>query len=235
MEPEQLLAELDKELKSVLSALASFKPATEDVSVTDASGQVEVVVKPSSELVRISVAPDWAKHMEVAALAPAIAETISKAQAKAFGLDMDDLGEPVESDAAEVQQLQDRLIAEKTDELFRPVSNDELQRKVDDLPGMLDRLEKFADEAVEKVQPDEADMPRDPAEFTPDESFGTTVTSENRMVSVRVMAGFVGEVAIKESWLAARSGIAVTECFDQIIEQLPDVVAAETRNLGGSA
>lgn len=233
MEPEQLLAELDRELKQVLSAFASFKPATEEVTVSDDTGRVEVVVSPKAELVKVAVAPNWRDEIEVSALANTVAETIAKAQAKAFGLDIDADGDAVEdADPAEVQRLQDALMAEKTEELLRPVGEDELQRRIAELPGEVERLEALADDVADKVAPTEADLPEDADEFAPDDSFGTRVHSENRMVSVRVMAGFVGEVTIQESWLAARSGIAVTECFDQIIEKLAEVSADPSTGAG---
>ncbi|MCC2591995.1 hypothetical protein LKO27_00935 [Tessaracoccus sp. OS52] len=230
MEPEELLADLDKELRSVLGALQNLTPVTEDVTVSDASGAVRVTVRPDSSLAGVSVVPAWQEKVEPAALADVISDVLGRAQAKAMGFDIDALEEAQadEVDEAQVEAARGRLLKDAEQTLRRPSTEEELQRRMDELPGIVDDAMARLDRELVKLQTaGDGALPQDPAEFTPGADYGDLVESDNRMVAVRVVAGLVAEVRIKESWLEVRSGIAITECFNQIIERLPGVVAAQ--------
>lgn len=234
MGPDELMADLDRELRSVLGALATLAPVTEDVTVSDAAGVVRVTVRPDTTLAAISVVPTWQEKVEPGDLANLIGEVLGRAQARAMGFDIDALeaaeaGQAPDVDQAQVDATRDALLREKTEELLAPVDEDTLQARVDALPDMIEGLSRRLDVETLKMQDlTDADLPKDPAEFVPDESVGEWVHTESRMVGVRVVAGLVSEVSIKESWLAGRSGNVLTESFDEIIQRLPEVVAAQT-------
>lgn len=233
MEPEELLADLDKELRSVLGALQNFSPVTEDVTMSDETETVRVTVRPDTSLAAIQVAPTWTDKVEPEALAGVIGDVLGRAQARAMGFDVDRLeaGDQTEVvvDEARVEADRARMIRDAEETLLRPSTEEELQRKIESLPGTVDAaLARFDDEIARLQNLDDSDLPQDPEEFTPGEGYGVLVESENRMVGVRVVAGLVAEVTFKESWLASRSGNTLTECFTQIIDQLPEVVAAQT-------
>lgn len=230
MGPEELMADLDRELRSVLGALATLAPVSEDVTVSDEFGVVRVTVRPDTSLATVQVAPAWQGKVEPADLPNVIGEVLGRAQARAMGFDIDALEAeeaPVVDEAA-IDAARDALLKDKTEELLAPVSDDELQAKVDALPDLVEGLSKRLDDEIQKMKDSaDEDLPQDPAEFVPDESVGEWVHTETRMVGVRVVAGLVSEVAIKESWLDGRSGNVLTESFNEIIEQLPAVVAAQ--------
>lgn len=233
MEPEELIADLDKELRSVLGALQNFAPVTEDVTLSDETGTVHATVAPDLSLVAVSVASGWDEHVEPAALAGAVNEVLGRAQARAMGFDVDRLmadGTPAEGavDEAEVERARARMIREAEDTLLTRPTEEELQRKIDALPGTVDAAMERLDREIARMQDmGERDLPQDPSEFTPGDDYGDRVWSANRMVGVLVAGGLVADVTIKESWAANRSGNALTECFREIIEQLPAVVAAQ--------
>lgn len=235
MGPDELMADLDRELRNVLGALATLAPVTEDVTVTDDAGAVRVTVRPDTTLAAVAVVPNWQEKVEPADLATLIGEVLGRAQARAMGFDIDALeaaesGEAPEVDQAQVDAARDALLKEKTEELLAPVSEDTLQARVDALPDMIENLGKRLDvESLKMQNLSDADLPQDPEDFEPDESVGEWVHTANRMVGVRVFAGLVSEVSIKESWLAGRSGNVLTESFTEIIEQLPEVVAAQNK------
>lgn len=233
MEPEDLIADLDKELREVLGALQGFAPVTEDVVVSDETQTVSVTVRPDMTLAAVQVQPVWAEKVQPDTLAGVISELLGRAQAKAMGFDVDALDEgrdphEVVVDEAEVEAARERLLKEKTEELLAPVGEEELQARIDELPAQMDELISKLDVEIEKMQSGNTmGLPEDPAEFEPDESYGDWVHSENRMVGVRVVAGMVADVEIRTNWVEGRSGNVLTECFNQIIEQLPEVVAAQ--------
>lgn len=235
MGPDELMADLDRELRNVLGALATLAPVTEDVTVSDERGVVQVTVRPDTTLAAISVVPAWQEKVEPGELAGVVGEALGRAQAKAMGFDIDALeaseaGQDPEVDEAQVEATRDALLREKTEELLAPVSEDTLQARVDALPDMIEGLSRRLDVETLKMQNlTDADLPQDPADFVPDESVGDWVHTDSRMVGVRVVAGLVSEVSIKESWAAGRSGNALTESFNEIIERLPAVVAAQNK------
>lgn len=233
MGPEELMADLDRELRSVLGALATLAPVTEDVTVSDELGVVRVTVRPDTSLAAVQVVPAWQQKVEPAELANLVGEVLGRAQAKAMGFDIDALeaaeaGEAPAVDEAAIDAARDALLRDKTEELLAPVSEDDLQAKVDALPDMVEGLSRRLDDEIQKMKDSaEEGLPKDPAEFVPDESIGDWVHTESRMVGVRVVAGLVSEVTFKESWLDGRSGNSLTDSFSEIIEQLPAVVAAQ--------
>lgn len=230
MGPDELMADLDRELRKVLGALAALAPVTEDVTVSDEKGAVQVTVRPDTTLASIAVLPTWQEKVEPSELAGLISDVLGRAQAKALGFDVDALEAGEDAvDPAQVEATRDALLRDKTEELLAPVSEDVLQARVDALPDMIDGINKRLDVETLKMQDlSESELPQDPEEFVPDESVGEWVYSESRTVGVRVVAGLISEVFIKENWLAGTSGIALTERFNEIIERLPEVVAAQT-------
>lgn len=233
MQPEELLADLDRELRTVLGALQNFAPVTEDVTVSDETGTVRVTVRPDTSLAAIQVAPVWRDKLEPEALAGVVGDVLGRAQARAMGFDVDRLteGEAPELvvDEAQVEADRAQMLREAEEKLLRPSTEEELQQKIDALPGTVDAaLARFDEEIAKFQEMSDSDLPQDPEEFTPGEGYGELVESENRMVGVRVVAGLIADVTFKESWLQGRSGNTLTECFTQIIDQLPAVVAAQT-------
>lgn len=233
MEPEELIADLDKELRSVLGALQNFAPVTEEVTLSDETETVHVTVAPDLSLVAVNVAPAWVDRVEPEALAGVINEVLGRAQARAMGFDVDRLTSDgatpeVVVDEAEVERARAKMVREAEDALLTRPTEEELQRRIDALPGTVDAAMERLDREIARMQEmGEADLPRDPAEFTPDDDYGDRVWSSNHMVGVRVVGGLIADVTVKESWAANRSGNVLTQCFGQIIEQLPAVVAAQ--------
>lgn len=234
MEQEQLLADLDRELRAVLGALQNFAPVTEDVTLADETGTVRVTVRPDASLAEVVVASAWSEEIEPEALPGVIGETLGRAQARAMGFDIDALEagqQPqAEVDPAQVEAARGRLLADAEAQLLTHHTEEELNRRMDELPGIADGAIARLDKEIERLQRStEADLPQDPSEFTPGDDFGDIVESENRMVSVRLVAGLVAEVRIREGWLERRSGNVLTQCFKEIIEQLPEAAATQTQ------
>lgn len=216
MDPQQFLTELDSELRTVLGAfLASTSPASE-VTATDESGRVSVTLRPDTTLARVEVAANWEEEIESTQLASTILEVaVSALTGAAQNTTTEDV------DPAAVDEARDELLREKTAELMAPMTQDELSQQIDDLPGLLDRLDAQLDDAIEKTsRVTDDDLPREDSGRDDEDALGEIVESENRMVRVQLFHGQLADVRIKESWLEGRSGLAVTECFDQITARI---------------
>ena len=221
MDPQQFLTELDSELRSILGEFLATAPTTTSVAATDDSGRVRVTLHPDRTLARVQVAADWENEIEGSALAATILEVAAMAQTGA-PVDGDGAGDAAAVDPQDVEAARDALLREKGAELMAPVGAAELQQQIDDLPALLERLDAQLDDAIEKTaRLRDDDLPRADA-VDEEQAQGEVVESENRMVSIRVIAGHLGDVRIKESWLEGRSGIAVTQCFDQIMHRIAD-------------
>lgn len=220
MDPQQFLTELDSQLRSVIGTALAFAPATSDVTTTDDSGIVSVTLRPNQSLARVQVGANWMEEIEPSALASTILEVAGQAQAEVLGVGSD--ADPAEgADPVEVNRALNSLLEEKTAEMMQPVSATRLQQQIDDLPALLDKLGAQLDDAIEKTaKRSEDDLPQATSGRDDEDSLGDVVESENRMVSVQLFGGRVTDVRIKESWLESRSGIAVTQCFDQIIDRI---------------
>ncbi len=220
MDPQQFLTELDSQLRSVVEQFLATTPAATEVTATDDSGRVSVTLHPDRTLARVQVAADWQEEIEPSVLAATILEVAGRAQ---WGpQDEGDDGAPVAADIdqQDVDDAVEALLREKTAELMAPVSPAELQRQADALPGLLDQLDAQLDDAIARsAEARDEDLPSEDADGHQDAVL-EVVESENRMVSVGLSAGHLGEVRIKESWVRGLSGIAVTQCFDQIMDRI---------------
>lgn len=232
MEPEQLMQEMDEDLRKALALLTRFEPAVEDVTVADESGKVEVTFHPDLSLAKVSVAADWQSEIEPGMLEAAVSETMARGLSKAMGFDLDDVEAIVDDEpdpnSPEVKEAAARTMRDAEDILLAPRSESEVQHMVDNIDNLFAEFDAVADKAMTKL--DNMPMPKSDEEFQEEgqDPAGELVESDNHMVAVRVARGIVGGCTIRESWLDGRSGIAVTESFSQIIERLPDVVAAQT-------
>lgn len=216
MDPQQFLTELDSELRTVLETfLATTSPASE-VTATDDSGRVSVTLRPDRTLARVEVAANWEEEVESAQLAPTILEVAVRALTGAA-----QTVPPEDVDPRAVDEARDALLREKTAEMMAPMTQDQLSQQIDDLPGLLDRLDAQLDDAIEKTsRVSDDDLPREDSGQDDEDALGEVVESENRMVRVQLFHGQLADVHIKESWLEGRSGLAVTECFDQITARI---------------
>ncbi len=219
MDPQQFLTELDSELRSVIGTLLGTAPATHDVTATDDSGRVSVTLRPDRTLAKVQVAANWEEEIESPALAATIVEVTGTAQGLVMGVGDPDSGQEV--DPQDVEEAREALLREKQAELLAPMSAAQLQKQIDDLPALMDQLDAQLDDAIRRTakKPDDQ-LPQPASGLDDEEALGDVVESENRMVAVQLFAGQVADVRIKESWLAGRSGLAVTECFDQIIDRI---------------
>lgn len=219
MDPQQFLTELDSELRSVIGTLLGTAPATHDVTATDESGRVSVTLRPDRTLAKVQVAANWEEEIESPALAATIVEVAGTAQGLVMGVGDPDSGQEV--DPQDVEEAREALLLEKQAELLAPMSAAQLQKQIDDLPALMDRLDAQLDDAIRRTakQPDDQ-LPQPTSGRDDEDSLGDIVESENKMVSVQLFGGQVADVRIKESWLVGRSGLAVTECFDQIIARI---------------
>ncbi|MDO5736253.1 MAG: hypothetical protein Q4P15_07235 [Propionibacteriaceae bacterium] len=217
MDPQQFLTELDSELRSVIGEFLTTTASASDVAATDESGRVSVILHPDRTLARVQVAAGWEEDIESLALAGVIVEVAGRAQT---GAQVSGEDEAVDVDPEDVDEATDALLREQTQALLAPISAQELQRQIDELPALLERLDAQLDVAIARTsRTSEDELPTE--EPSADEAIeGEVVESENRMVSVRHVAGHLAEVRIKESWLAGRSGLAVTECFNQIVDRM---------------
>lgn len=219
MDPQQFLTELDADLRSVIGELLATATSATESTATDDSGRVKVTLHPDRTLAQVVIAPDWETEIESSALAAVILEVAGRAQQVTM-VEGDAPAAAVDVDPEEIEAARDELLRGATAELMEPISAAELQRQIDDLPAMLDRLNAQLDVAIEKTaRLGETDLPTEDA-VEDDEMAGETVTSKNGMVSVRVLQGHLGDVRIKESWLQGRSGIAVSQCFEEIMQRI---------------
>ena len=105
--------------------------------------------------------------------------------------------------------------------LEAPSSDATLQAKVDNLPNLFDQLDMALDQLNDSLTNLEVPIAVEEAEqLNLKPAGGVEVRSENSMVTVTVNHGSVVDVAIHQNWLPGKSGHALTECFDQIIDQL---------------
>ena len=217
MDPQQFLTELDSELRLVIGEFLTAAPSTSDVAATDETGRVTVTLHADRTLSRVQVAGNWEEDIEPSALTGVILDVAGRAQT---GVSISDEETARDVDPQDVEEAMDALLREQTEQLLAPISAAELQRQIDTLPALLDSLDAQLDLAIAQT----ASTTKDelPSEEPSDDAVlgGEIVESENRMVSVRLFAGHLAEVRIKESWLQGRSGLAVTECFDQIVDRI---------------
>lgn len=215
--PEVMQAQLNELVRDMLR----LQPRHEEVTVRDPEGQIAATYGADGQLARVLVEPRWVEKIESSELATAILTTIAEAQFQASGLS-DDAPEPTQ---AEIDAKRAEILRNAENELDAPKTDDELQTKIDSLPGLFGQLDAALDRLNARVE--EMEVPVSLAEADElgltAEPVGEQFRSENSMVTVTVSAeGAVVDVAIHANWLDGKSGIAVTECFDQIIEQLHD-------------
>lgn len=216
MDPQQFLTELDSELRSVIGAFLTTAAPTSESTATDDSGRVTVTLHPDRTLARVQVAANWEEEITAAQLAATILEVAVSAQ----GSIPDD--ENIEdADPAVVDAAKQALLQEASEELLAPVSEQELQRRIDDLPALLDRLDAQLDAAIAKTsRAVDDDFPRPESGEDDEDLLGDVVESENKMVRIQLFEGHLADVRIKERWLEGRSGHAVSQCFDEIIGRI---------------
>ena len=97
-----------------------------------------------------------------------------------------------------------------------------MQRKVDNLPNLFAQFDAAMATLEQQIAKQEQGEPVPMSEAgaeEPDE--GTRFSSANSMVSLVVVGGAIVDVQMHANWLPGKSGIVLTECFDQVIEQLP--------------
>lgn len=208
----------DDLLEGLTRQFLAMRQGGDEATVVDVSGQVQASVSLSGRLERVVVSPRWQDRVDDEDLAGIVLETISRAQFGAMELPDDEALAAVSD--ADVEAGVEEALARATEQLLRPRSEEERQARIDALPALfasmdadlarmdraLDRLEGSLDaDAVEDIEPE-----------------GDEFRSENSMVTVIAKDGFVVDVAIHANWLRGKSGIAVTECLDQIIEQIND-------------
>lgn len=212
---------LQHQLDSLLAT--QFRRPKGEQSATDESGRVSVTVGPDGLPVKISVDPKWSDDIGDDELATTIHLTIGNAQMAAFGFDE----EPEDLSPEEVAKAKQQVLAEAEKKILRPVSEDEHQAMVERLPSLFDQFDQALVQLDKRLNQMAGQAPEDPDEADGDpDDVGVEVKADNSMVSLVVNNGSVIGVNIHKNWLAGKSGHALTECFDQIIDQLPTAVAS---------
>lgn len=211
---------MQDQFDELVRLLLRMQPQPREVTVQDEEGQIAVSFDARARLNRIAIDARWADRIEPAALADAVMMTIAEGQLQASGLDDEDAPEPTE---AEVAAKRTEIFALGEEQLLAPSSDASLQAKIDNLPNLFDQLDDALvrlDAKLSEVQPpislEEA------GELGLEAAEGDRITSDNAMVSITVTQGLVVDVSLHPSWLPGRSGLVLTECFDQIIAKLHD-------------
>ena len=208
---------MDGQLNELVRTLLRMQPVRREVIVTDPLDQITVTIDAEGRLQRVLVSPRWSERLEPAELAPSILAVIAEAQLEASGM------------SQQVREPSDEEVSEKRAELFRksesvvaPSSSEsELQAKIDSLPSLfgeldaaLKRLDAKLEHIAVPVSPEKA------ARRELSEKDGVQVRSRNARVVATVNQGTVVDLTIERNWPEGKSGHVVTECLDQIIEQL---------------
>lgn len=208
----------DDLLEGLTRQLLAMRRGGDGTTVVDVSGQVQAVVGPTGRLQRVVVSPRWQERIDVEDLPGIVLETISRAQFGAVELPADEDLAAVSD--AEVQAGVEQALAQATERLLRPRPEEERQARIDALPALFAAMDEDLarmDRALDRL---EAGLDVDDVEDLEPE--GDEFRSGNSMVTMIARDGFVVDVAIHANWLRGRSGIAVTECLDQIIGKIDD-------------
>ncbi len=212
--PQVMEAQFDELIRTMLR----MQPRHREVSVRDPEGQVEATCGPDGRLAKVTVEPRWQDKIEPGDLSTVLLTTIAEAQLEASGLNDDDRPEPTEEEVAAKREEMMRMGEQA---LEAPSSDATLQAKVDNLPNLFDQLDMALDQLNDSLTNLEVPIAVEEAEqLNLKPAGGVEIRSENSMVTVTVYHGSVVDVAIHQSWLPGKSGHALTECFDQIIDQL---------------
>lgn len=217
LSPQLMEAQLDELVRDMLA----LQPRREEVTVRDPEGQVAATIDPEGRLARVLVEPRWVDKIETDHLANAILATIAEAQLEASGLSGD---APVITDE-QVAAKRQEILRQAENELQAPTPEGELQAKIDNLPNLFDRLDDALQRLEDRATELETPIPLEEAAALglTEAPMGEQIRSENSMVSLTVNPeGGVVDVSIHRNWLEGKSGIAVTECLDQIISQMTD-------------
>lgn len=212
--------EMDAQLDEMVRAMLRLRPKAEPVVAVDPEEQIRVTVAPGGALAAIEVASRWSERIEPDGLAAAVLATIAEAQLEASGLS----GDSAEPTEAEVKAKRDEITSRAESILASPASDADLQSRIDHIPALFDQL----DDALRRLHSRVEEMaePVSLAEAEelglPDEVEGIRYTSDNEMVSITINRGTVVDLSVHQRWAESRSGIAITECFDQIIEKVTE-------------
>lgn len=211
---------MDAQLDEMVRAMLRLQPSREAVTATDPEEQVKVTIAPGGSVAAIEVAARWSERIEPENLGTTVLTTIAEAQLAASGLS-EDAGEPTD---AEVAARREEITRHAEAVLEAPVPEADLQARIDHIPVLFDQLDAAISKLNEKVT-----QMAPPVSMAEAEELGLTdvkegirYASENEMVALTVNRGTVVDLTIHQRWAESRSGIAITECFDQIIAQMTD-------------
>lgn len=214
-DPAAFLQHLDDQLDALIRLEAALD-AAEPGAATDETGAVTVEFSPEGQLTSISVAPTWEQQIKAEELPTVISDTLVRAR--------DGAGEPVETDSGlsdeEVAAIRERELEEMRQTLFAPQSDEELEEIAKNLPSQFDELNASIEAMLAKAGDAEIEVSEDELEVP-----GEEYHSENGMVAVKVANGAVVGVSFHESWLPGKSGNVITQCFNEIIQELPGTAA----------
>jgi len=211
--PEAMEAQLDELVRTMLR----MQPRREEVTVRDPAMRVAVTVAADGRLAKIAVEPRWSDRIEPDALEATILTTVAEAQLAASGLEG---GGPEPTDA-EVAAKRDEMMRRAESVLETPAADADLQSRVDNLPNLFDQLDDALRRLDERLQ--EVSVPvslEEAGHLGLTEVEGTRFRSDNARVTVTVNQGSVVDLGIHRNWVEGRSGIVISECFDQIIDQM---------------
>lgn len=211
---------MQDQFDELVRMLLRMQPQPREVTVQDEEGQIAVSFDAQARLNRIAIDARWADRIEPAALADAILTTVAEGQLQAAGLEEDDAPEPT---AEEVAAKRTEIFALGEAQVLAPSSEASLQSKIDNLPNLFDQLDDALgrlDSKLAQAQPPISLAEAEELGLEPVE--GERIASDNAMVSLTVVKGLIVDVSLHPGWLAGRSGLVLTECFDQIIAKLHD-------------
>lgn len=211
---------MQDQFDELVRMLLRMQPQPREVTVRDEEGQIAVSFDAEARLSRIVVESRWVERIEPETLAETILMTVAEAQLQASGLDDEEAAEPTE---AEVAAKRTEIFALGEAQLMAPSSEASLQSKIDNLPNLFDQLDDALDRLDSKLAETQPPISMEEAEELGLEAVeGDRIASDNAMVTLTVNQGMVVDVTLHPNWLNGRSGIVLTECFDQIIAQLHD-------------
>ncbi|NHB84493.1 hypothetical protein G7085_07405 [Tessaracoccus sp. HDW20] len=208
---------MEAQLNELVRVMLRMQPRGEDVTVRDSEAQVAVTIAADGRLAKVAVEPRWSDKVEAGALETTILTTIAEAQLSASGLEADG-PEPTD---AEVAARRDEMTRRAEAVLETPGTDTDLQARIDNLPNLFDQLDDALQRLGERLQ--EVAEPvslEEAAQLGLTEVEGVRFRSQNSMVTLTVNQGSVVDLGIHRNWVEGRSGIVISECFDQIIDQL---------------
>ena len=222
-ELNQLMAELPQSISTLNKLSESLDPPTEDYTETDADRVVTISCRPNGALISIRIADNWRNKIEPDMLADRLNQTMAAAQLRAMGIGSVELtgkGRSRDDDSASQERID--LTSVQPTAADRKQAEQYAQRSYQEFVNRVDEAVRDEGAALERFYSGMDKLNRALADEVPDAADEEQhIYSENHKAWAVLTPAGVNGFDFKANWVKNQTGITLTNCLREIIEQLP--------------